>query len=89
MQRWQEFSNERPDLQKKWALIEKSTKDLATILRKGDYPGLEVGDLDLYKAFCWRFWHVTSNLLGKIGVVLQSAIAAKGSEYFEKIIFSS
>ena len=88
VQRWKEFSNKRPDLQKKWTLIEKSTKNLATILRKGDFPGLEVGDLDLYKAFCWRFWHITSNNLGKIGVVLpRSAIAAKGSEYFRKKLF--
>ena len=25
----------------------------------GAYPGMGTGDPDLYKAFCWRFWHLT------------------------------
>jgi len=44
------------------------------------YPGMGTGDPDLYKAFCWRFWHLVADDGGRIGVVLpRSALAAKGS----------
>ncbi len=47
------------------------------------------GDPDLYKAFCWRFWHLTAAEGGRIGVVLpRSALAAKGSTDFRHVIFS-
>jgi hypothetical protein len=52
------------------------------------YPGMGTGDPDLYKAFCWRFWHLTAVDGGRIGVVLpRSALAAKGSTDFRLTIF--
>ena len=46
------------------------------------------GDPDLYKAFCWRFWHLTAADSGRIGVVLpRSALAAKGSTDFRLTMF--
>lgn len=88
MQQWKQLSESRPDLREEWQSIETSTNHLADILKTGNFPGLEVGDLDLYKAFCWRFWHVASSELGKIGVVLpRSAVSAKGSESFRKELF--
>lgn len=54
----------------------------------GAYPGMGTGDPDLYKAFCWRFWKLTCEGGGRIGVVLpRSALAAKGSTDFRKTIF--
>ena len=90
VQQWQKLAEARPDLQENWRIIEASTNYLAGILKTGNFPGLETGDLDLYKAFCWRFWHVASSNLAKIGVVLpRSAVAAKGSEAFRKELFSA
>ena len=55
----------------------------------GAYPGMGTGDPDLYKAFCWRFWHLTAADGGRIGVVLpRSALAAKGSAKFRQTIFA-
>ena len=52
------------------------------------YPGMGTGDPDLYKAFCWRFWHLTATDGGRIGVVLpRSALTAKGSTKFRQRIF--
>ena len=49
----------------------------------GAYPGMGTGDPDLYKAFCWRFWHLTMDEGGQIGVVLpRGALSAKGSTEF-------
>ncbi|MDE0446768.1 MAG: hypothetical protein OXH96_08865 [Spirochaetaceae bacterium] len=54
----------------------------------GSYPGMGTGDPDLYKAFCWRFWHLSAAEGGRIGVVLpRSALAAKGSQEFRATIF--
>ena len=90
MQRWRELSASRPDLKKKWHVIETTINNLAHILKTGDFPGLEIGDIDLYKAFCWRFWRVASSDIGKIGIVLpRSAVVARGSEAFRKKLFSA
>ena len=88
IEKFSELSSKRPDLRKRWLEIESSTKNLARILKSGNFPGLEVGDFDLYKAFCWRFWNISSNKIGKIGIVLpRSTFAAKGSELFRKELF--
>ena len=87
---FKEISLKRPDLRKRWLEIESSTNNLARILKSGNFPGLEVGDFDLYKAFCWRFWNISSNKIGKIGIVLpRSTFAAKGSELFRKELFKT
>ena len=87
---FKELSSKRPDLRKRWLEIENSTNNLARILKSGNFPGLGVGDFDLYKAFCWRFWNISSNKIGKIGIVLpRSTFAAKGSELFRKELFKT
>jgi hypothetical protein len=48
------------------------------------------GDPDLYKAFCWRFWHLAAAEGGRIGVVLpRNALAAKGSMDFRKTMIEN
>ena len=66
----------------------KETERIRKVLVGGAFPGMGTGDPDLYKAFCWRFWHLTAADGGHIGVVLpRSALAAKGSEKFRQTMF--
>jgi hypothetical protein len=59
------------------------------LLTSGAFPGMGTGDPDLYKAFCWRFWHLVKAEGGRIGVVLpRSALSAKGSAEFRKSLFN-
>lgn len=68
-----------------------SAKSVAESLRhfltSGIYPGMEVGDPDLYKAFLWRFAHLSASS-GTIGVVLpRSVFAALGSAPWRLDVF--
>jgi hypothetical protein len=79
---------DRPDL------VDQYNEDLARAdtlrqaLLSGPFPGMGTGDPDLYKAFCWRFMHLTARDHGRIGVVLpRSAFSAKGSSSFRKALF--
>ncbi|MBE0530093.1 MAG: hypothetical protein IH626_04640 [Rhodospirillales bacterium] len=74
---------ERPDLVGAFDAEDVEMKRLRRALSGGTYPGMGTGDPDLYKAFCWRFWHLVATTGGRIGVVLpRSALAAKGSTEF-------
>jgi hypothetical protein len=56
---------------------------------EGTYPGMEIGDSDIYKAFCWRFWRLVNKTDGSIGVVLpRSVFAGLGMHYFRMEVFS-
>ena len=83
------LQKERPDLV---ALYERELEEMENLrkaLVSGAYPGMGTGDPDLYKAFCWRFWYLSSADGGYIGVVLpRSALAAKGSMVFRKVMFA-
>ena len=64
------------------------TERMRRALVGGAFPGMGTGDPDLYKAFCWRFWRLTGEDGGRIGVVLpRSALAAKGSTDFRQTVF--
>lgn len=80
---------ERPDLVALYEGELEETYKLRKALVSGAYPGIGKGDPDLYKAFCWRFWRLSSADGGFVGVVLpRSATAAKGSEDFRKAVFA-
>ncbi|MYD57541.1 MAG: hypothetical protein F4246_11075 [Rhodothermaceae bacterium] len=80
---------ERPDLITLYERELEETYNLRKALVSGSYPGIGTGDPDLYKAFCWRFWRLSRTYGGVVGVVLpRSAIAAKGSEDFRKVMFA-
>ena len=80
---------ERPDLLAKFEEERKLQQSLGKVLTGGAYSGMGTGDADLYKAFCWRFWHLTALEGGRIGVVLpRGALTAKGSTDFRSAIFS-
>ena len=73
----------RSDLADLFAAEKKELGLVRNLLVRGDYPGMGKGDPDLYKAFCWRFWHLAATDGGRIGVVLpRSALVAKGSTEF-------
>jgi len=80
---------ERPDLHAAYVRELAEAETLRHALTSGSYPGMGIGDPDLYKAFCWRFWHLVCEDGGRIGVVLpRSALAAKGSTEFRRKVFS-
>ncbi len=79
---------ERPDLEIELDREIANTQNLRKALSGSSFPGMGTGDPDLYKAFCWRFWHLTAAEGGRIGVVLpRSALAAKGSTEFRRTMF--
>ena len=83
-----QLREERPDLLALYENELAETERISKVLRGGAFPGMGTGDPDLYKAFCWRFWHLTAADGGHIGVVLpRSALAGKGSEKFRQTIF--
>lgn len=79
---------ERPDLVAMYEAELAEMERVRKALVGGAYPGMGTGDPDLYKAFCWRFWHLTAAEGGRIGVVLpRSALSAKGSTDFRRTMF--
>ena len=79
---------ERPDLLAEFESERSDAEKLRKALVGGAYPGMGTGDPDLYKGFCWRFWRLTAEDGGRIGVVLpRSALAAKGSSAFRQTMF--
>lgn len=80
----------RPDLYAQFVQTQENTEQLRKLLLSGPYPGMGTGDPDLYKAFCWRFWHLIAEKSGRIGIVLpRSAFSAKGSSAFREALFKS
>jgi hypothetical protein len=68
-----------PSLVAEYDKAVEEAETLRQVLVAGPYPGMGTGDPDLYKAFCWRFWHLVGEG-GAIGVVLpRSALMAAGS----------
>lgn len=83
-QRVPAMRSERPDLYAQYQRELEQSKILREVLATGAHR-MGAGDPDLYKAFVWRFWDLTRDSSGEIGVVLpRSALAAKGSEDFRK-----
>ena len=84
-----QLREERPDLLSLFENELAETERISKVLKGGAFPGMGTGDPDLYKAFCWRFWHLTAADGGRLGVVLpRSALAGKGSEKFRQAIFN-
>lgn len=87
-QKKKEIYKERPDLVAELESEQQRVKGLRKVLHANPSLPLGSGDPDLFKAFVWRFWHLTAGTNGRIGVVLpRSAFVAKGSEDFRKEVF--
>lgn len=82
------LEKERPDLLKQYNAELADAEVTRESLMSGGFAGMGTGDPDLYKGFTWRFWSLAAAEGGRIGVVLpRSAMNAKGSEDFRKILF--
>ncbi|MFX1759393.1 Eco57I restriction-modification methylase domain-containing protein [Rhodococcus sp. As11] len=74
------YREERPDLVSLHEAEIAAVADYRSALLSGPYPGLGTGDVDLYKAFSWRFWKLL-RLGGRMGVVFpRSLLNSKGSK---------
>lgn len=83
------YRRERPDLAAQYEEEVSEAERFRKALTSGSFPGMGTGDPDLYKAFCWRFWTLVSEVGGWVGVVLpRSALAAKGSTEFRASLFA-
>jgi hypothetical protein len=81
---------QRPDLQTEYEQDVERTKRERKVLGAGFFPGMNTGELDLYKAFSWRFMQLAASLEGRIGVVLpRSALSALGSQDLRQEVFKS
>lgn len=60
---------------------------LRKVLLAGPYPGLGTGDVDLYSAFAWRFWHLLRDS-GRSGIVVPRSQfnAAGGRQWREQVL---
>jgi hypothetical protein len=82
------FKRARPDLVKQFDKEVSEAETFRKILLCGPFPGMASSHPDLYKAFCWRFWHLIASDRGRIGIVLpRSALCAKGSSEFRQRLF--
>ena len=80
----------RPDLVFELNQELTQTKLIRDFLHAGNFPGMNTGDPDLYKAFLWRFWFLTSKNRGRIGIVFpRTGLSSKGSEKFRRKLFES
>lgn len=73
------YRDTRPDLVDVLEAESAAADKYRRALLAGPYPGLGTGDVDLYKAFSWRFWHLLREG-GRFGVVFpRSVLNAAGS----------
>ena len=86
-QRIGELRASYPNLTEELEAAKSTAESLRHFLTSGIYPGMEVGDPDLYKAFLWRFAHLSASS-GTTGVVLpRSVFAALGSAPWRLDVF--
>jgi hypothetical protein len=80
---------DRPDLVAQFEAEQRSTEQMRNSLTSGAFPGMETGDPDLYKAFCWRFFLLLREG-GQMGVVLpRSAFSVLGSAPFRRQLYEN
>jgi len=78
---------ERPDLVAEFESDVAQTKAMRQIVIAGPYPGIGRGDLDLYKAFAWRFAQVVRQD-GHLGIVMpRSLLSEKGTAEWREFMF--
>jgi hypothetical protein len=76
----------RPDIVAEYDAEVAATDLLRATLSAGQYPQMNKGNADLYKAFCWRFWRLTRRG-GAIGVVLpRTALSGAGTRQWRESI---
>jgi hypothetical protein len=80
---------ERADLLPELEAETVAAADLRRVLLAGPYPGLGTGDVDLYRVFAWRNWHLIRSG-GRIGVVLpRNALNGLGMQLWRKEVLTN
>lgn len=79
-----ERSDLLPELESETATVAAMRK----VLLGGPYPGLGTGDIDLYQAFAWRFWHLLRDRGVLAIVVPRSLLNAAGGAEWRKEVFA-
>lgn len=84
----QRLRNDRADLLPE---LEREIAEVASmrqVLLAGPYPGLGTGDIDLYRAFAWRFWQLLRTS-GHLGVITaRTLINSAGGVDWRKAVLS-
>jgi len=79
----------RPDLVDDHIKSKKKIDIFRDAICSGDFPGIETGHPDMYKAFSWRFWKLLRNE-GHIGVITpRNLFLAKGSKPFREELINN
>ena len=77
---------ERADVVSEYEAEVATTDELRALLSCGQFPQMNEGNADLYKAFCWRFWLLVREG-GAIGVVLpRTALSGAGSTRWREAV---
>lgn len=77
---------QRPDWVAEYETEVRRTDQIRHLLSRGQYPQMNEGNADLYKAFCWRFWDLARED-GVIGVVLpRTALSGKGTSMWRTTV---
>jgi hypothetical protein len=78
----------RRDLVTEYESEVSATDQMRAALSGGQYPQMNQGNADLYKAFCWRFWALARDG-GAVGVVLpRTALSGAGTKLWREAILS-
>jgi hypothetical protein len=76
----------RPDLVEEYEREVAEMDWLRRALSTGQFPQINQGNADLYKAFCWRFWQLCRES-GAIGVVLpRTALSGAGTSQWREVV---
>lgn len=74
-----------PDLEREKAAV----AALRKVLLAGPYPGLGTGDIDLYQAFAWRFWHLLRSGSSMAFVTPRSLLSSAGGSGWRREVFTN
>ena len=85
----QNYRNVYPGLTAELEVLKAQIEIIRKALGSGPFPGMGVGDPDLYKAFAWRFMNLV-RVNGSMGLVLPNSIwTTKGSAEWRREFFRS
>lgn len=85
----QRLRSERSDLIPVFEAEKAQIEDLVTALRRGPFPGMDKGDLELAKAFAWRNWSALRRG-GYLGIVLpRTLLNSAGGELWRKAVLGN
>ena len=80
---------ERPDLFATFQNEAQAASFSASIISAGPYPGIGAAHIDLFSAFCWRFWNEVRDR-GVVGVVLpRAAMSGSGTAAWRRTVLGN